>query len=277
MDAKPVHIYRLSSSESPDEFRYVGQTVKWPLVRRNHTSGNMPVNRWVRKVKAAGHSVGYHLIRTVSAEEADEAEIAAIAEHRAAGYNLLNIQAGGKASRGYKCTEESTENKRRAWANMSPERRQARVVKISEAVALHWQDPDVRARRSDAIRAALARPDVKRRRSEAMKRVTERPGNIEARRAAAIAAHQRPEVKERSRAAQQEVARRPEIIAQRKRIAREINARPDVKQRISDANKGHWSKPGEKERRGALIRAGMLRSKVGDAPTLFDAPDENAA
>lgn len=273
MDAKPVHIYRLSSSESPDEFRYVGQTVRWPLSRRAHhlSRYSYPVTLWARKVRAEGHTVIYSLVCTVAPAEADDAETLAIAEYRDMGYDMLNVKPGGSASRGFSRSEEAKAKMRAAWD--APGARDRRTAAVREAAAR----PEVRAKVSAAVRGHWQDEERKQARVEATKRGKRTPESLAKRSASAKAAHARPETKKLRAEVMRAARDRPEYGSNLGAAVKAAFARPEVRERRRVSIARSWDDPGVRERRSAGIRAAFLRKKLGDAPTLFDAPDEDAA
>lgn len=101
MAAKPrkmprVTVYALSSSESSNRVRYIGQTSKSldeRLSRHKATTADTPVALWIRREIARGRSI------IIQALEKDaplgEAEIRWIALFKGSGAKLLNCNGGG--------------------------------------------------------------------------------------------------------------------------------------------------------------------------------------
>ena len=91
-------VYGLASTEAPTLIRYVGQTIRSTEKRlREHITHaqrtNYPVNRWIRKVLAAGHRVVLVVLEQNGTP--GDAEIEWIARLKADGARLVNATSGG--------------------------------------------------------------------------------------------------------------------------------------------------------------------------------------
>jgi hypothetical protein len=91
-----VTVYALSSSESSNMVRYIGQTSKSldeRLSRHKSTSADTPVALWIRGEIAKGRSIVIHTLEKNARR--GEAEVRWIALFKGSGAKLLNCNRGG--------------------------------------------------------------------------------------------------------------------------------------------------------------------------------------
>lgn len=99
---KIYNFYTLSSSENPEEIRYIGTTTKTVQQRFYHHKYNAlhsnrrstPVSKWIYSVYQSGYDIIINKIYECSESEWEDTEVRLISEYKQK-YNLLNIQKGG--------------------------------------------------------------------------------------------------------------------------------------------------------------------------------------
>lgn len=145
-------IYALCDSRVADRtlrVRYIGQTIR-TLARRlaihwQTVDAGQRIHRaeWMRSVRLGGGSVEIEALAVVPRDDADTAEVDAIARYRSLGCDLTNGTIGGQGVRGYVCTPETRAKMRAA------------------AVARPPVSPEAIAKRSRSLRATYARPEIR--------------------------------------------------------------------------------------------------------------------
>ena len=146
----------------------------------------------------------------------------------------------------------------RLWVN--PELRRRR----SEALKRAWADPEIRRRIRAATRQALANPEVRQRMSEAVKRRKNSAAmKLGAKGGKATAARLTPA--ERSASARRAALAHwanPEVRQRRSEAMKRAWADPKVRRRWSEAAKRAWADPEVRQRRTEAIRRALVDPEV---------------
>lgn len=229
----------------------------------------------IRKIwKQGGVIQQYIVLETDDEQEAFAYERDLIALH---GRDMLcNLTDGGEGSSGVVTTEEVRAGRRvvtKALWN-DPDYR----ARMSQAMAERWADPEARTRMTDGIKGAWAKPEVRRKQIDAMTTALADPG-VRARISAASKAQmENPAARENLRAANMRAMADPVLRAkigaakkkwwddpQRREAQRSATkalwSDPDYRARMSAASKARWSDP---EYRVKVVGTRKARRDAGD-------------
>lgn len=112
---------------------------------------------------------------------------------------------------------------------------------ISESLRRLWANPDVRERRTEAIRKARAKPEVRKRTIRGLKRSWADPEVHQRRTAINRRIWENPEVRKRAGAAHKRAWANPEVRKRRTEGIRKALAKPAVRKRITATLKRSWA------------------------------------
>lgn len=236
-----VHIYRLCDPRD-GSVRYVGKTAQALKCRlRGHLydaerTNSRRVCKWISDLVAQGLRPVMELIE-VAGENWPEREVFWIEHYASEGADLTNVAEGGFKTRGWNHSPETkaamTEERKRRWQNPDMREKIVRGMKIAAA------DPEIKAKRSASVKAALNTDQYRENASQIHRKKWQDPAFKERQVAVLREAASKPDAIERQRAGQLRATRDPAVNAKR-----------------SATLQKHWSDPAKKAASLAAMQAG---------------------